>query len=65
MKFAIVGAGATGGYLGACLARAGSEVTLIARGSHLEAMRAHGVRVMEPGGTSGARLTKSTSRTCP
>lgn len=62
MKFAIVGAGATGGYLGACLARAGFEVTLIARGSHLEAMRANGVRVMEPGGTSFTARPACTDR---
>lgn len=52
MRFAIVGAGATGGYLGACLARAGFEVTLIARGRHLDAMRAAGVRVIEADGSS-------------
>ncbi len=45
MRFAVVGAGAIGGFLGAMLARAGEEVTLIARGAHLEAMRKHGVRV--------------------
>jgi 2-dehydropantoate 2-reductase len=45
VRIAIVGAGATGGYLGARLAQAGEDVTLIARGPHLEAMRAHGVRV--------------------
>lgn len=45
MRFAIVGAGAIGAFLGAMLARAGEEVTLIARGAHLEAMRKHGVRV--------------------
>lgn len=52
MSFAIVGAGATGGYLGACLARAGFEVTLVARGPHLRAMREHGLRVLEADGTS-------------
>ncbi len=52
MRFAIVGAGATGGYLGACLARAGLEVTLIARGPHLAAMREHGLKVLEADGTS-------------
>jgi len=45
MKFAIVGAGAIGAFLGAMLARAGEEVTLIARGAHLSAMQEHGVRV--------------------
>jgi 2-dehydropantoate 2-reductase len=52
VKFAVVGAGATGGFLGACLARAGFEVTLVARGPHLAAMRERGVRVLEPDGTS-------------
>jgi 2-dehydropantoate 2-reductase len=50
MKFAVLGAGAIGAYVGAALARGGSDVTLIARGPHLEAMRQHGVRVMSPRG---------------
>src|SRR5205809_2256461 len=45
MKFAIVGAGAIGAFVGAMLARAGEDVTLIARGAHLRAMQDHGVRV--------------------
>ncbi len=45
MRFAIVGAGAIGAFLGAMLARAGEDVTLIARGPHLRAMQEHGVRV--------------------
>ncbi len=52
MRFTIVGAGATGGFLGARLARAGLDVTLVARGPHLRAMREHGVRVIEPDGSS-------------
>ena len=44
-RIAIYGAGAIGGYLGALLQRAGVEVTLIARGPHLEAMRERGLRV--------------------
>jgi 2-dehydropantoate 2-reductase len=39
VRLVVVGAGATGGFLGGFLARAGHEVTLIARGAHLEAMR--------------------------
>ena len=46
MKFAIAGAGAIGGYVGACLARAGRDVTLFARGLHLKAMHEHGLRVL-------------------
>ncbi|HEX2171734.1 MAG TPA: 2-dehydropantoate 2-reductase N-terminal domain-containing protein, partial [Dehalococcoidia bacterium] len=49
-RFAIVGAGATGAFLGARLARVGETVTLIARGPHLAAMRANGVRVVSPEG---------------
>ena len=45
MRFAIYGAGAIGAYLGAKLAIAGEDVALIARGPHLAAMQAHGVRV--------------------
>jgi 2-dehydropantoate 2-reductase len=52
VRFAIVGAGATGSYLGACLVRAGLEVTLVARGPHLAAMREQGLRVLEADGTS-------------
>lgn len=49
MKLAILGAGAIGGFLGARLARAGEDVTLIARGPHLQAMRTDGLRVIEGG----------------
>ena len=55
MRFAIVGAGATGGFLGAHLARAGEDVLLIARGAHLEAMRSRGLRVLGPEGEFTAK----------
>lgn len=45
MRFAILGAGAIGAYVGASLARGGAEVVLIARGANLEAMRERGVTV--------------------
>lgn len=45
MKVAILGSGAVGGYFGAKLARAGQDVTFIARGAHLEAIRARGLEV--------------------
>src|ERR1700730_3577144 len=45
MRFAVVGAGAIGGLVGALLARSGQDVTLIARVPHLRAIREHGVRV--------------------
>ncbi len=50
MKFAVAGAGAIGGYVGACLAHAGHEVTLFARGPHLQAMQANGLRVLKEDG---------------
>jgi 2-dehydropantoate 2-reductase len=46
MKICIVGAGAIGGYLGAKLALAGEEVTLIARGAHLEAIQTKGLKLV-------------------
>jgi len=45
MKICIYGAGAIGGYVGAMLARQGAEVSLIARGPHLAAMQANGLRL--------------------
>ncbi len=50
MRFVVLGAGAIGAYVGASLARGGSDVRLIARGAHLEAMQKHGVRVRSPRG---------------
>jgi 2-dehydropantoate 2-reductase len=48
MKVAVVGAGGVGGYFGARLAAAGAEVSFIARGAHLEAMRTNGLKVLSP-----------------
>ncbi|MGE0359334.1 MAG: ketopantoate reductase family protein, partial [Vicinamibacterales bacterium] len=48
MRIAIVGAGAVGGYFAARLSRAGQHVAVVARGAHLEAIRAHGLRVVSP-----------------
>ena len=52
MKICIVGAGAIGGYLGAKLALAGEDVTLIARGKHLEAIQNRGLEVIMADGSS-------------
>jgi 2-dehydropantoate 2-reductase len=52
MKICIVGAGAIGGYLGAKLALAGETVTLIARGSHLEAIKKDGLKLLMADGSS-------------
>ena len=43
MKYVVIGAGGTGGGIGGFLAKAGKDVTLIARGQHLAAMRDHGL----------------------
>jgi len=59
MKICIYGAGAIGGYLGVQLTRAGADVSLVARGAHLAAMQANGLklligdeeRVVQPRGT--------------
>jgi len=48
MRFAIVGAGGLGGYYGARLAEAGNDVTFIARGAHLDAIRKNGLKVFSP-----------------
>ena len=49
MKVCIFGSGATGGYLGVELARAGAEVSLVARGAHLEAIRRNGLKLLIDG----------------
>ena len=48
MKIAVMGSGGVGGFYGARLAKGGADVTFIARGAHLEAMRARGLRVESP-----------------
>jgi 2-dehydropantoate 2-reductase len=50
MRIAIFGTGGAGGYFGALLARAGEDVTFIARGEHLQAIRTHGLLVETPQG---------------
>jgi 2-dehydropantoate 2-reductase len=45
VRIAVVGAGAVGGYFGGRLAEAGEDVTFIARGAHLEAIRERGLEV--------------------
>lgn len=50
MKIAVFGTGGVGGYFGARLAAAGNDVTFIARGKHLAAIRANGLRVTSANG---------------
>lgn len=45
LKIAVYGVGGVGGYFGAALARAGNPVSLVARGEHLKAIRANGLRI--------------------
>ena len=51
MKYLVIGAGGTGGGIGGFLAKAGKDVTLIARGEHLAAMLAGGIRFERAGET--------------
>jgi len=50
MRIAVVGAGGVGGYFGGRLAQAGADVVVLARGAHLDAMRANGLRIDSPSG---------------
>lgn len=57
MKVAVMGAGAIGGYLGARLAQAGADVSLVARGAHLDAIRRNGLTIDSPlGSVDGLNL---------
>lgn len=60
MRIAIYGAGGVGGYYGGVLARAGHDVSLIARGAHLDAIRASGLGVRSPGGDFVVRPAAAT-----
>ncbi|MEL6680867.1 MAG: 2-dehydropantoate 2-reductase [Pseudomonadota bacterium] len=59
MKICIFGAGAIGGYMGAKLAKAGADVSLVARGPHLAAMQANGLTLIEEGEHSTVEVTAS------
>ncbi|MBT7757931.1 MAG: 2-dehydropantoate 2-reductase [Rhodospirillaceae bacterium] len=60
MKIAVMGTGAMGGYVGARLAEAGAEVTFIARGPHLAAIRKDGLKVTSPEGDLHINPAKAT-----
>jgi 2-dehydropantoate 2-reductase len=65
MKFSIFGSGAVGGFYGAKLVRAGHDVTFIARGAHLSAIRERGLEIRSPmlgGFTVHARAEGDTAR---
>ncbi len=60
MKIAIMGSGGVGGYFGAKLALAGNDVTFIARGPHLEAMKANGLKIETDSGEIAVNPVKAT-----
>jgi len=60
MRIAVVGAGGVGGGFGAALAKAGGDVTFIARGAHLAAMKSEGLRVQSPRGDTHLVPTQAT-----
>ena len=49
MRICVVGAGAVGGMTGGWFAKAGHEVSLVARGAHLEAIRRRGLTLVSGG----------------
>lgn len=61
MRFIVYGAGAVGGVVGARLALAGSDVALVARGAHLDAIRSRGLRLETPEGSSTVRVPSANS----
>ena len=61
MKICIYGAGAIGGYMGVALAKSGADVSLIARGPHLEAIKQNGLKLLIDGGERVARIKATNS----
>jgi 2-dehydropantoate 2-reductase len=61
MKLCIFGAGAVGGHIAAKLAAAGHEVSVVARGEHLEAMRRDGIRLLQGEQTTVGRVRAAAS----
>lgn len=62
MRFAIIGTGGVGGYFGGLLARDGEDVTFIARGEHLAAIRERGLQVESIHGDFTVRDARATDR---
>lgn len=60
MRIAVIGAGGVGGAFGAALAKAGADVTFVARGAHLAAMRQHGLKIVSPRGDFHLLPTQAT-----
>ena len=62
MKIAIIGSGGVGGYFGAKLAKAGNDVTFLARGAHLEALNKNGITVKSVDGDFKVDQIKATDK---
>ena len=62
MKIAIIGSGGVGGYFGGKIAKAGFEVTFLARGEHLKAMQTHGLTVKSTLGDFQVDSVKATDK---
>src|SRR6202007_2822745 len=60
MRIAVVGAGGVGGEFGAALAKAGADVTFVARGAHLAAMKSEGLRIESQRGDTHLAPTQAT-----
>jgi 2-dehydropantoate 2-reductase len=56
VRIAVLGAGGVGGYYGGALSHAGHDVTFLARGAHLAAIRVRGLKVQTPEGTFTAKV---------
>src|SRR5262245_39266169 len=63
MKLCVFGAGAVGGHIAAKLAASGEEVSVIARGAHLEAMQKGGIRLLHGDKTIQGRVNASSQPT--
>jgi 2-dehydropantoate 2-reductase len=59
MKIAVMGAGGVGGYFGGRLAQAGHDVSFVARGRHLEALKAKGLSLKSPAGDATIKVKAS------
>lgn len=59
MRIAVMGAGGVGGYFGGRLAQAGHEVSFVARGKHLEAMKSKGLTLKSPVGDATIKVRAS------
>jgi 2-dehydropantoate 2-reductase len=60
LRVAVVGAGGVGGFLGSRLAAGGADVTYLARGTQLEALRERGLTIVKPDGTSSTTPVRAT-----